>query len=106
MESIAHGGTFIITLTGHESSSGTIARVFRPNEDGLDGALYERPGRGAKLLLDASAKQRVIALVGDLSKVETGVRELNVGDVILIDAEGIHDAEGSSTSRKLRQKRW
>jgi hypothetical protein len=28
VESIAHGGTFIITPAGHESSSSTIARVF------------------------------------------------------------------------------
>jgi zinc protease len=29
-----------------------------------------------------------LLLVGDLSKIETGVRELNVGDVVLLDVEG------------------
>jgi transposase len=35
----------------------------RYQKDGLDGALYERQGRGAKQLLEASEKQRVIAMV-------------------------------------------
>ena len=39
-------------------------------------ASYAKPS-GASLLL-----------VGDLSKIETGVRELNLGDVVLLDAEG------------------
>lgn len=35
----------------------------RYQKDGLDGALYERQGRGSKELLDDSDKQRVIAMV-------------------------------------------
>jgi zinc protease len=29
-----------------------------------------------------------LLLVGDLSKIESGVRELNLGDVVVLDAEG------------------
>ena len=36
----------------------------RYQKGGLESALYERQGRGAKQLLDASEKQRVIAMVG------------------------------------------
>ncbi len=35
----------------------------RYQRGGLEGALYERPGRGAEQLLDESQKQRIIALV-------------------------------------------
>jgi putative transposase len=35
----------------------------RYQRGGLEGALYERPGRGAEQLLDASQKQRIIAMV-------------------------------------------
>ncbi len=35
----------------------------RYKRDGLEGALYERQGRGAEPLLDASQKQRIIAMV-------------------------------------------
>ena len=35
----------------------------RYKRGGLEGALYERPGRGAEQLLDASQKQRIIAMV-------------------------------------------
>jgi putative transposase len=35
----------------------------RYKRGGLPSALYERPGRGAKPLLDASEKQRIIAMV-------------------------------------------
>jgi putative transposase len=35
----------------------------RYQKAGLEGALYERPGRGSRELLDASEKQRVIAMV-------------------------------------------
>jgi putative transposase len=35
----------------------------RYREGGLERALYERPGRGARELLDASEKQRIIAMV-------------------------------------------
>jgi transposase len=38
-----------------------IAHRYRHN--GLQGALYERPGRGAKELLETSDKQRIIAMV-------------------------------------------
>ena len=29
-----------------------------------------------------------LLLVGDLSKIEAGIRELNLGDVVILDAEG------------------
>jgi putative transposase len=35
----------------------------RYQRGGLEGALFERQGRGAEALLDASAKQRIIAMV-------------------------------------------
>ncbi len=35
----------------------------RYQRGGLEGALFERPGRGAESLLDASEKQRIIAMV-------------------------------------------
>jgi zinc protease len=36
----------------------------------------------------ASPSRATLLLVGDLSKIESGIRELNLGKVLIIDAEG------------------
>jgi zinc protease len=36
----------------------------------------------------ATPSRATMLLVGDLSKIEAGIRELNVGDVVIVDAEG------------------
>lgn len=47
----------------HFSSQAVRRIAHRYKKGGLESALYEREGRGAKQLLDASEKQRVIAMV-------------------------------------------
>ncbi len=47
----------------HFSAQAVRRVAHRYQKHGLEGALYERQGRGAKQLLEASEKQRVIAMV-------------------------------------------
>jgi len=53
----------VVARIVHLSPQAVRRIAHRYQQGGLDSALYERQGRGAKSVLDASEKQRVIAMV-------------------------------------------
>jgi transposase len=64
LEQLSKGQTAPVVARIVHLSPQAVRRVaHRYKKGGLDSALYERQGRGAKQLLDASQKQRVIAMV-------------------------------------------
>jgi transposase len=65
LEQLSQGHTAPAVARMVHFSPQTVRRVaHRYQKGGLESALYERQGRGAKQLLDASEKRRVIAMVG------------------------------------------
>jgi len=64
LEQLAAGQTAPVVSRAVHFSPQAVRRIaHRYKQGGLEMALYERHGRGSKQLLDASAKQRVIAMV-------------------------------------------
>jgi transposase len=64
LEQLAIGQTApAVARIVHLSPQAVRRIAHRYQKSGLEGALYERQGRGAQQLLDASEKQRVIAMV-------------------------------------------
>ena len=64
LEQLAAGQTApAVARIVHLSPQAVRGIAHRYQEGGLDRALFERQGRGAKELLDASEKQRIIAMV-------------------------------------------
>jgi putative transposase len=53
----------VVVRLVHLSPQAVRRIAHRYQQAGLEGALYERQGRGAQELLDTSAKQRIIAMV-------------------------------------------
>ena len=60
-------------------------------------ALSAANGVAAKYAAPAGTS---ILLVGDLSKIEQGIRELNLGDVVILDVEGKPVSASRSTGNK------
>ena len=60
-------------------------------------ALSAANGVAAKYAAPAGTS---ILLVGDLSKIEQGIRELNLGDVVILDVEGKPVAAGKPAGNK------
>lgn len=64
LEQLTAGQTApVVARIVHLSPQAVRRIAHRYQQGGLEGALYERQGRGATELLDASEKQRVIAMV-------------------------------------------
>ena len=64
LEQLSHGATAPTVARIVHLTPQAVRRIgHRYQRGGLEGALYERQGRGAEQLLDASQKQRIIAMV-------------------------------------------
>ena len=54
-----------------------------------------RPGAGGREEVRAAHRSSSMLLVGDRAKIETGLKALNLGDVVVLDVEGRTVAAGT-----------